>query len=209
MISLKRFITLQQKPVAPFCCHHCQASDQVNITINELSQPVSITAPTTFTHAVGAAAVALEGSPVGGTFSGPGVAEANAGRYQFNPALATVGQWPVTYTATLSNGCVKSEVQNFTVTDMVTASEPSLGTQITLYPNPANASLSIEVPEHAPDTVTVTMIDSFGRETVIAEVQRGQRYTTVDTHAFAPGVYIVRIETSHGVANRRLVIARD
>jgi len=189
--------------------NHCQASAEVTIIVNELSQPVWITAPATFTYPAGGAAVTLQGSPAGGTFSGPGVVQSADGTYQFNPAVATVGLWPVSYTTKLSNGCEKSLEQNFTVTDLVTATEPSLGTQVALYPNPANASLFIEVPEHAPDAVTVRMIDSFGRETVVAEVQRGQRYTTVDTHAFAPGIYIVRIETSNSVVHRRIVIARN
>ena len=187
--------------------NQCTASDEVTITVNEVSQPVSITAPNIFTYNADGAAVTLQGSPAGGTFSGKGVV-LSAGTYQFDPAIATVGLWPVKYTTILSNGCIKSEVQNFTVT-VVTANEPSVATRVELYPNPVNELLSIEVPENTPGAVTLRMIDSFGRETVVTEVERGQRYASIDTHTFATGVYIVRIETSGSVVYRRVVIAHD
>jgi hypothetical protein len=188
--------------------NQCQASDEVTITTKELSQAVSITTPTRFTFGATNAAVTLQGSPANGTFSGTGVVQ-TAGTYKFDPVVATLGEWPVTYTATLTNGCVKSTVQNFTVTDVVTGNEPSLAEQIVLHPNPVNTQLSIEVPVSTPGVVTLRLIDSFGRETVLTEVKRGQRSATVDTHALAAGVYIVRIETSNGAAYHRMVIAHE
>ena len=93
----------------------CGNSDNVNITVKTLNENIIITQPSTYTYTTNNQPVNLVGSPAGGTFSGVGVIQLN-GSYQFDPEVATIGNWPITYTATLANGCVKSVTQNFDVT---------------------------------------------------------------------------------------------
>ncbi len=85
----------------------CSNGCSTNITVNPLPVvacgnygPVCISAPS----------IALVGAPIGGTWSGPGVA-ANA----FDPATAGVGTFGVTYTYTNGNGCTSNCTANITV----------------------------------------------------------------------------------------------
>ncbi|HEY8935458.1 MAG TPA: Ig-like domain-containing protein, partial [Cyclobacteriaceae bacterium] len=93
----------------------CSATDNVDITVKTTSENVVITQPSIYTYTTSNQAVNLVGSPAGGTFTGVGVVQLN-GSYKFDPQSAGIGSWPVTYTATLANGCVKSFTQNFDVT---------------------------------------------------------------------------------------------
>jgi hypothetical protein len=188
----------------------CKASDNVTVTVKELSQAVTITQPTKFIYAITSSPVVLQGQPANGSFSGEGVAQ-QSGVYQFDPEVAGIGTTSVIYTATLSNGCAKSIVQQFEVKEqVVTGIEPSVAAQIGMHPNPANEAISITLPEVVlRESVTLIVIDAFGRTATVTEIPQGQRVTTVHTAAFAPGVYIVRLETSAGALHRRVVVTHD
>jgi hypothetical protein len=120
----------------------CGNSDNVTVTVKTVAELVVITQPNTFTYTTNNQPVNLVGKPAGGTFSGVGVIQLN-GSYQFDPELATIGTWPITYTATLTNGCVKSVTQNFTVDvpyDIFTSLENEYcnnegGVQLTISPS--------------------------------------------------------------------------
>ncbi|MBT1708975.1 T9SS type A sorting domain-containing protein [Fulvivirgaceae bacterium PWU5] len=188
----------------------CQASDNVTVTVKELSQAVTITQPTKFTYAITGGPVTLQGQPTNGSFSGTGVTQ-QSGVYQFDPEVAGIGTTSVIYTATLSNGCTKSITQQFEVKEqLVTGIEPSVAAQIGMHPNPANEAISITLPEVVfRESVTLIVIDAFGRTATVTEIPQGQKVTTVHTAAFAPGVYIVRLETSAGALHRRVVVTHD
>jgi hypothetical protein len=188
----------------------CTASDNVTVTVKELSQAVTITEPTKLIYAITGAPVTLLGQPANGSFSGAGVTH-QSGVYQFDPQVAGIGTTSVTYTTTLSNGCTKSAVQQFEVKEqIVTGIEPSVAAQIGMHPNPANEAISITLPEVVlRESVTLIVIDAFGRTASVTEIPQGQKVTTVHTAAFAPGVYIVRLETSAGALHRRVVVTHD
>lgn len=84
------------------------------VEVKNLSENVIFTQPTNFSYTTNNNPVNLAGSPAGGTFSGVGVVELS-GSYQFDPEVAGIGNWPVTYSTTLANGCTKSTSQNFDV----------------------------------------------------------------------------------------------
>lgn len=91
---------------------------------------------------VGAAAFALTGgSPVGGTYSGPGV---SAG--QFNPATAGVGTHTITYSFTNAQGCSDQATSTITVTASVTLTAPGVSCEnagtVSLSGSPAGGSFS-------------------------------------------------------------------
>ncbi|MEP2772293.1 MAG: PKD domain-containing protein [Fulvivirga sp.] len=93
--------------------------DDVDITVKNISQTVTIAQPTQTTFAVSEDPVAMEGLPVGGTFSGPGVTLLGDNSYQFDPEAAGTTNSPHTvfYTTTLDNGCEKSTSRNITVAE--------------------------------------------------------------------------------------------
>jgi gliding motility-associated-like protein len=85
----------------------CSNSTTTTITVNAL--PV-VNAGTYTPVCINAAAVALNGTPVGGTFSGPGVTGTN-----FNPATAGAGTHTITYNYADANGCSNSTTTSITV----------------------------------------------------------------------------------------------
>jgi hypothetical protein len=91
------------------------APDVKQVEVKNLSENILITQPGIFTYTTNNNPVNLEGSPANGVFTGVGVIELDVA-YQFDPELAGIGTWPVTYTATLTNGCTKAVTQNFDVT---------------------------------------------------------------------------------------------
>lgn len=93
-------------------CSSTPATKQVEV--KNLSENVIFTQPNTFFYTTNNNPVDLNGSPTGGVFSGVGVIELS-GSYKFDPELAGIGTWPVTYSTTLTNGCSKSVQQNFDV----------------------------------------------------------------------------------------------
>jgi len=94
------------------------ATDNVNITVNNISEAVNITQPGQTTFGVNDNPVDLEGLPSGGSFSGPGVTLLGDNSYEFDPEAAGTDNSPHTifYTTILSNGCEKTISQNLTVT---------------------------------------------------------------------------------------------
>lgn len=95
-------------------------------------------------YCVDAATVTLAGSPVGGTFSGPGISG-----LQFNPATAGAGTHTVTYTYTDGNGCVNSQSQNVTVHPLPVVSFTGLDSEYcidevssTLAPSPTGGTFT-------------------------------------------------------------------
>jgi len=86
----------------------CVTVVYVTISVWPSATPV-ITDPGTL--CTGGPAITLSASISGGTWSGTGITNANTGAY--NPATATAGQWPVTYT--LANTCNGTDTQTITV----------------------------------------------------------------------------------------------
>ncbi len=84
----------------------CSATANTTITVNAL--PV-VDAGTYPASCINAGAIALIGTPAGGTFAGPGVSGTT-----FDPALAGAGIHTITYSFTDANGC--SATANTTIT---------------------------------------------------------------------------------------------
>jgi hypothetical protein len=98
----------------------CQSSaDQISVDVRSISQPVTFTQPTQFSYTTTDVAVVLRASPTGGVFSGIGVSIRGDGEYQFDPAQAGIGSFPVSYTVTLANGCQRTVSRNFSVTTFI------------------------------------------------------------------------------------------
>ena len=98
----------------------CVNSATSDITVNAL--PV-VTFGALADVCVDAADFALAGgSPVGGTYSGTGVAAGN-----FSPATAGTGTHTITYTYTDGNGCVNSATSDITVNALPVVTFGALG----------------------------------------------------------------------------------
>jgi gliding motility-associated-like protein len=88
----------------------CTDAKTTNITVN-LAPDATIAAAGPFCPTDGVAT--LTAATAGGTWSGPGITSASAGT--FDPALAGVGTWTITYTVTAVNGCTDTKTRPITV----------------------------------------------------------------------------------------------
>jgi Bacterial Ig-like domain/Secretion system C-terminal sorting domain/PKD domain len=81
-----------------------------SVLVRTKAEAVDITKPSQSTFTIGEDAVALEGLPGGGVFSGVGVTTTGAGAFKFDPTIAgtTGSPFTITYSTTLTNGCSKS-----------------------------------------------------------------------------------------------------
>jgi Metallo-peptidase family M12/PKD-like domain/Secretion system C-terminal sorting domain len=93
-------------------------SSPASITVNPL--PTVSFSGLASSYAVGATPATLTGSPVGGTFSGPGISGNT-----FSPAVAGVGgPYVILYTYTNGNGCTNSANQSTTVNNCTVPATP-------------------------------------------------------------------------------------
>ena len=91
----------------------CTNSTTQNVTVNGL--PTVSFSGLNLSYCVNASSATLTGSPAGGTFSGTGISGNT-----FNPSVAGVGTFTITYTATDGNGCSNTANQSVTVNGLPT-----------------------------------------------------------------------------------------
>lgn len=94
----------------------CITQDQLTVTVDPLPA-VAITAMDD--ACVDAGLQTFTATPAGGTWSGAGITDAAAG--SFDPALAGVGTFPITYSYTDANGCANAVAQDVEVAPLPVA----------------------------------------------------------------------------------------
>lgn len=133
-----------------------------------------------------------EGTPAGGTYSGPGV---TAG--VFDPAIAGIGTWTVQYDYTATNTCSNSDVAVIQVTECLGLDE-NQKIDFTLYPNPVESSFTLISVENFE---SVSLKDVNGRV-----IQMIEANTQVDVSGLASGIYILEMKHNGQVYSERMMI---
>ena len=77
------------------------------------------------------------------------------------------------------------------------------GVEVRIYPNPTQATVTIE----SEGIERVRVIDMMGQTLAVREVGR-QDQVTLDLGAYAPSVYLLEVETVNGMAKKRVVVCR-
>ncbi len=163
----------------------CLNTKVTNVTVNQL--------PTVTLNSLGGplcvsnAAVTLSGSPSGGVYSGAGVSGSN-----FDPAVAGVGSFTITYNYTDANTCssVASETVNVNTCTAITESINS--NPFVMYPNPTNGNFTIDFNSNTIENANLEIFDAIGK-LVLAETITNS-ITNVSFEHYAKGIYSVRIK---------------
>ncbi|MBK7130673.1 MAG: M4 family metallopeptidase [Crocinitomicaceae bacterium] len=161
----------------------CGDTDTENITVNQQSD-ATITALAPLCRQQGN--VILTAAENGGTWSADCGACINASTGEFNPSLAGIGNWSVTYT--VGTICPDTKTTIISVLDCLGMNENS-DNQFTMYPNPAQQTVTIQTNNN--DAAQIIITDATGR--IVLSQYTINTTTTLAVDHLADGIYYVRL----------------
>ena len=176
----------------------CVASDTITLGVNT-PPTVTLTLPLD-TACLNMGAVTLGGeSPAGGTWSGPAVSGNT-----FDPMIAGIGTFGITYMYTDTNGCSGSVVDSILVDPCLAVVDPIATMDFNMYPNPNNGEFSLEL--SITETADMIIYNANG-EVVIAQQINGGEITPISLEA--SGIYMVTVITNEGQQlTKRVIVNR-
>jgi hypothetical protein len=136
------------------------------------------------------APVILTAADNGGSWSADCGACINATTGEFNPLVAGVGTWMVTYT--VGTFCPDTQTSSVSVSACLGLDENTNG--ITIYPNPANEFVILS--SDVLMTGTVIVKDIAGRE--IYRTQLNSTTTTIPVNHLSDGTYFIAVLNEDG-----------
>lgn len=171
----------------------CDSIITINLTINS-SPSVSYSEPITTICVYNAAFNLVGESPAGGTFSGAGVTGNS-----FDPSVAGVGSFNISYTNTDGNNC-SGVAMSTIVVDACSALE-ELQKDFIVYPNPASGTVQIkfEIGKQA----DITLIDIAGNEVLKSTITNQEQ---IDIKELEAGEYIILFESDDKRSFEKLII---
>ncbi len=98
---------------------------------------------------------------------------------------------------------------NFVPT-LITGLEPTLSSQIKVYPNPANEFVTISLPETYQQPVSLKLYDTFGRMVSQTEIAEGTTLKTLPTTDLSGGLYLLHLNFQTGtVVQKKVLVVRQ
>jgi hypothetical protein len=154
--------------------------------------------------------VPLNGTPVGGSWSGIGTSGMN-----FVPPATAVGTWPITYTFRDLNGCTNSATIAATVLACDERNRDLDNRAVFLYPNPNNGQFNLRINSTRFNVLGMRVFNSAG-QLVSTKQWSGlvfARVIPVNLTNLPAGVYMVRLYYGDGMdrgADRtfQIIVAR-
>jgi hypothetical protein len=124
-----------------------------------------------------------------------------------DPFIRTCTSNSYTVTVTDAAGCTVTDVMNVVI-NCRTAAPGSLQTNeeqpISVYPNPASNELLVNTGSETAKSIQIT--DVAGR--TVLQLQPLNSIVNLNTSELPEGVYLIRIETNHGIETREIIISR-
>jgi len=144
-----------------------------------------------------------QGSPAGGTYSGPGVSDG-----YFNPYTAHMGSHTLTYTYMDENGCENFAEQTVFV-DACTGVPENQGVQIMTLPNPSQGSFKLSV-TGMEDMVNLKIVNSIGKTVYqLDNIQvKGNYNTMIDLSGNSNGIYYININCEKSTYFRKIILQK-
>ncbi|MES2838561.1 MAG: PKD domain-containing protein [Bacteroidota bacterium] len=140
------------------------------------------------------------GTPGGGIYSGTGIVGTN-----FNPSGLT-GTIVITYTKIIGT-CSESVTQTIIV-DNCTSIEEIASSTVTIYPNPLQNDLFIEIESAKSKEYLVEIFSIIGQVIYNEKIEtsNGNSTTKVDLKDVANGIYIVNLSSEEETITKRIII---
>lgn len=138
------------------------------------------------------------GSPAGGTYSGPGV---TAG--VFDPNAAGTGTHTLTYTYTDSTSCTGTIPATVMVDACMGIHAVDAAMGISVYPNPANNFVTVELQSASPEEAELDLVNMLGQTVYVAKTS-GSSKVNISTASLPRGIYLLQVRTANGVQVRKV-----
>ncbi len=187
--------------------YHCDISDTNGCTTT-FDHTILDIPPTTVTLSLAgtdsvcsdALAITLSGeSPLGGTFTGPGVS-AN----QFTPSGSSLGWNVITYSYTDTNSCIGMDTDSIFVEVCSNGFEESHSFEANIYPNPTSGKLIIQVPEEiAAAHPKLEIITILGEAVITLTLNKANQ--EINIGSLENGMYVIRITGAHQVYSQAII----
>lgn len=165
----------------------CFSEDSVLLTVNN---PSVVFGPLTYVCEGSSPITLTEGTPSGGTYSGPGVSGG-----VFDPVAVGVGTYTLTYTYTDGNGCTASDTSSIDVAPCVGLQELAEG-DVLIQPNPVDDKLVI---------TTNAVIQNVQIIDLSGVVQLETKDAEINVSHLSKGTYVVKVYTNKGETSQRIV----
>jgi len=180
----------------------CTNTATTTVTVNPLPT-LTLTAVST-APCVTITTDALTGTPVGGTWSGPGVTGTN-----FDPATAGTGAHVLTYSYTDANGCSNSSTLTINVNVCTGIEVQTFENGISVFPNPNAGEFTLAINANVGD-MTIEIMDMQGRvvySDLESNVSAG--FTKqINLDNVATGLYLMRINSGNKQSVEKISIQR-
>ncbi len=171
----------------------CSSSATSAVIVNALPS-VSVSMQK-YTFCVNMAVQLINGSPTGGTFSGPGTNGSI-----FTPSLATAGTHTIVYTYADSNtGCISSAALTTTVGACTSLNEEKVSATFNLYPNPNDGKFVIK----AKEKISLEFINQLGQIIEIINIDENEVYT--HNTSLNSGVYYLVDRSNYQMKSKLIV----
>ncbi len=164
----------------------CTNTKVSNVVVNSLPSVTlgSLSGPLCTSNS----SVALVGSPSGGVYSGTGVVGSS-----FDPAVASVGNFTLTYSYTDANSCSAVASETVDVSTCTSIKEAASNTFVA-FPNPTNGNFTIDFKSNTIENASLEIFDAIGKLVLVETISNSS--TTVSFEHFAKGIYSVRIKNN-------------
>ncbi|MSP69623.1 MAG: T9SS type A sorting domain-containing protein [Bacteroidetes bacterium] len=141
------------------------------------------------------------GLPLGGTYYGPGV---SAGI--FDPSIAGVGTHTLYYTYVDSLNCLDTVAQTFVVDNCLGINNTFGTTSVSVYPNPANTFITIELQLGKQQVVEINLLNMLGQIVSVSKsnLPNGISNITLSTAVLPRGIYLLQVKTENGFQVRKV-----
>ena len=166
----------------------CTSTAEFNLTVHP--PPLVSMSGLNSDYMAGAPPVPINGTPVGGIFSGNGVAGD-----QFDPSAAGVGQHTIFYTYTDANNCTNQDSVVVNVSPVSTTSVVSDISHIQVFPNPNQGDFWLEVILPSSRKLNFDLVNALGQtlENRQEWLPSGQSMLHFSSNELSSGVYFLKV----------------
>lgn len=180
---------------------NCIGTDSINVTIN--SVPVVIANAAMALVCLDDNDVMITGSPVGGTWSGPGV----TGNL-FDPSTGS-GIYVLIYSYSDTHGCSSADSVTITVDVCTSVGASKTNAGFRTFPNPTTGNVAVNLTGYA-GNVSIDVTDITGRIVYsnVLENVAGNTSHQVDLSFEAQGIFIVHVSDATHSERQQIQIAR-